>query len=90
MFNRVWFKDTFERALATFAEAALGVWILADGLDVFHVDVAEGAASAGLIAGLAVIKGALAAKIGSATSASLDPSLATVEINPPVVRGPNV
>ena len=78
MFTSTWFKDMAERALATFAEAALGFWILAGPGDVFNLDVAEGAAAAGLIAGLAVVKAALAAKVGT-SSASLNPDLKTVD-----------
>lgn len=75
MFKSRWFKDTAERALATFAEAALGIWVLAGPGNVFSVDVAEGAAAAGVIAALAVVKAALASKIGNPDSASLDKSL---------------
>lgn len=81
MFSSVWFRDTAERALATFAEAALGVWILAGPGDLFNLDLAEGAAAAGIIAGLAVVKAAIASKIGSG-NASLDPNLVTAEVKP--------
>ena len=78
MFTSTWAKDMFERVLATAAEAALGIWILAGPADVFHIEVAEGAAAAGVIAGLAVIKAALASKLGT-SSASLNPDLKTVD-----------
>jgi Putative lactococcus lactis phage r1t holin len=88
MFTSVWLRDTVERAVATFAEAALGVWILAGPGDLFNVDLAEGAAAAGAIAGLAVVKAAIASKIGSGTNASLDPTLVTAEVvTPPSANG---
>lgn len=77
-FTSTWAKDTFERALATAAEAALGIWILAGPADVFNIDVAEGAAAAGVIAALAVVKAALASKVGT-NGASLNPDLKTVD-----------
>lgn len=80
MFGSTWLKDTFERALATFAEAAIGVWILAGPADVFNVTVLEGAGAAGLIAGLAVVKAALAGHVGQKNSASLSPDLKTVDV----------
>lgn len=82
MLNSTWWKDTLERTLATFAEAAIGVWILAGPADVFNVTVLEGTASAGVIAGLAVVKAAIAAHVGH-QGASLAPDLATVELPPP-------
>lgn len=75
MFASKWLKDTAERALATFAEAALGVWILAGPGDVLSVTVLEGAGAAGLIAALAVVKAALASKVGREDSASLNPEV---------------
>lgn len=78
VFTSTWFKDMAERAVATFAEAALGFYILAGPGDVFNASVAEGAAAAGVIAGLAVVKAALAAKVGT-NSASLNPDLKTVD-----------
>lgn len=80
MFSKTWIKDTTERVVATFAEAALGLWILTGPGDLFSIDAAEGAAAAGVIAAAAVLKAAVAAKIGNKDSASLDPSLVTVEV----------
>lgn len=79
MYTSTWVKDTAERVLATFAEAALGLWILAGPADVFHMSTAHGAAAAGLIAGAAVLKAAVASKVGNPSSASLNPDLAVVE-----------
>lgn len=84
MFSRVWFKDTLERVIVTFAEAAIGIWILAGPGDVFNVSTLEGAGAAGVIAGLAVLKAALAAGVGQKGSASLSPDLLTVEVGPGV------
>lgn len=79
MFSRTWLKDTIERTVATFAEAAIGVWILAGPADVFEITVLEGAASAGVIAGLAVVKAAIASKVGN-DDASLSPDLKVVDV----------
>lgn len=87
MFSRVWFKDTLERVTVTFAESAIGVWLLAGPGDVFNVTVLEGAGAAGVIAALAVVKAALAAGVGQRGSASLSPDLTTVEVGP---HGPGV
>jgi hypothetical protein len=75
VFEKRFLKDVAERSASTFIQAALGIWILAGPADVFSVSVAEGAVSAGLIAALSVLKGALASKIGNPDSASLDKSL---------------
>jgi hypothetical protein len=83
MFNRAWFVDTAERVLVTFAESAIGVWVLAGPGDLFSLDVAEGAAAAGLIAGLSLLKSILAAGIGNKDSASLAAS-----VPPPVAENP--
>lgn len=80
MYTKTWVKDTVERVLATFAEAALGLWVLAGPADLFNLDAAKGAIAAGVIAGVAVLKAALAAKVGNKDSASLDPNLVTVEV----------
>lgn len=91
MFTRTWAKDSLERILATFAESALGFWIVAGPGDLFSISVAEGAAASGVIAGMAVLKTALAGKLGHASSASLDPKLATVELDAPLPGdGPGV
>jgi hypothetical protein len=82
MFSRVWFKDTIERVVVTFAEAAIGIWILAGPGDVFAVSTLEGAGAAGVIAALAAVKAALAAGVGQKGSASLSPDIATVEVPP--------
>ncbi len=78
MFSKTWLRDTAERAIATFAEAALGLWILADGADLFSITAAEGAITAGVIAAGAVVKGAIASRLGDKNSASLDSTLVTV------------
>lgn len=78
MFSATWVKDVFERSIATFAEAAIGLYILAGPADVFNLDTSEGALAAGVIAALAVVKGAIASKLGT-NSASLNPDLQTVD-----------
>ena len=71
MFTKAWFVDVSERALATFVESAVGIWILAGPASLFTISSAKGAAAAGVIAGLAVVKGAIATKVGDKDSASL-------------------
>lgn len=71
MFSASWFKDMAERAVSTAAEAALGIWILAGPANVFSVSAAHGAAAAAAIAGLSVVKSALASKVGDPNSASI-------------------
>lgn len=80
MFSKTWIKDTFERVAATFAESALGLWILNSTTDAFSLSAAKLAAASGVIAAAAVLKAAIAAKVGNKDSASLDPSLVTVEV----------
>lgn len=83
MFGSTWLKDMFERAVSTFAQSAIGFYILAGPGDLFNVTVLEGAAAAGLIAGLSVVKSALAANVGQEGSASLSPDLKTVDVTNP-------
>lgn len=75
MFNKTWMLDTVERVLATFAESAIGIWVLAGPANVFSLSTAHGAAAAGLISALVVVKSAVAAGIGNKDSASLVPSV---------------
>lgn len=66
--------DIAERALMTFVQAFLSVWIVSDWADLGDVDLAKKAAVAGLAAALAVLKGAVASRIGDKSSAALYPS----------------
>lgn len=79
-FSKTWFKDTTERVAATFVEAFAGLWVLQGATDSFNLDFAKKAAAAGVIAAAAVLKAALAGQLGDKDSASLDPSLTTVEV----------
>lgn len=80
MFSKVWLRDVGERTLATFLLAFLGLFIAADRID---ISTAQAAWTAGLVAGLAVIKGALATLIGDKDSASLDPAMHAVVVKNP-------
>lgn len=80
MFSKTWLKDTFERVAATFAESALGLWILTGPGDAFSLSGLKLVGASALIAAAAVLKAAVASQIGNKDSASLDPSLAVVEI----------
>lgn len=79
MFSSSWALDTGERVVATFVESFLGIWILTGPADVFNLSTAHTAAAAGVIAAAAALKAAIAAKVGSGSSASLVPSLVTYE-----------
>lgn len=80
MFSKTWIKDTVERVAATFAESALGLWILTGPADTFSLSALKLIGTSAVIAAAAVLKSAIAAKIGNKDSASLDPSLVTVEV----------
>lgn len=64
--------DTAERAIATYVEVVLGLVIVAGPLDLDKIEVALVAA---LPAALAVIKAALASRVGAKGTASLLPDL---------------
>lgn len=66
--------DIAERALMTFVQAFLSVWIVSDWADLGDVDLVKKAAVAGLAALLAVLKGAVASRIGDRNSAALYPA----------------
>lgn len=75
MFSKTWMVDTVERVAATFVESAVGIWILAGPANVFSLSTAHGAAAAGLIAALVVVKSAIASTVGDKDSASLVPTV---------------
>jgi hypothetical protein len=77
--STAWARDAAERVAVTFLEAALGAFVL-DRLTEGHIvattgddvlDLARGAALAGLVAAAAVLKSLLAGLTGQTTSASL-------------------
>lgn len=72
MFTRTWFKDTVERVAATFVEAFAGLWVLQGATDSFNLDFAKKAAAAGVIAAAAVLKAALASRLGDKDSAAIE------------------
>ena len=63
-------KDLVERVLATFVQAALGAMTSNSMFDL-GVDQWKMMAGAGIAAAISVIKGALAAKVGTKGTASL-------------------
>lgn len=71
MFSNKWIKDTAERVSATFAEAFLGLVALQQATDSFNLDFAKKALAASVIAAAAVLKAAIASKVGDKDSASL-------------------
>lgn len=74
MFSKSFLLDSAERIVSTFVEAFLGIWILAGPADVFNLSTVHTAAAAGVVAAAAALKAALAAKVGSGSSASLNPN----------------
>lgn len=72
MFSNKWVRDTTERVAATFAEAFLGLVVLQSATDSFNYDFAKKALASGVIAAAAVLKAAIASKVGNKDSASLD------------------
>jgi len=61
-------RDIGERALSTFVQAFLAAFTIND------LSTAKKAAFAGLVAALAVVKGAIASKVGDTGTAALLPS----------------
>lgn len=69
MFNRVWFRDTAERAIATAVQTFLAL-VLAGSLT--DVATLKAAGVAAVAAGLSVLKSAIAARIpGTVSPASV-------------------
>ena len=66
--------DIAERALMTFVQAFLSVWIVVDWADLGDVDLLKKASVAGIAAALAVLKGVVASRIGEKGTAALLPA----------------
>lgn len=66
--------DIGERALLTFAQAWLSVWIITSWSDLTDVALAQQAAVAGLAAALSVAKSAIASRLGEKGTAALLPA----------------
>lgn len=75
MFTKTFVRDASERVLATFAVSALGLWVAADAADLFTLETAKGAVTAGFIAAGTLVKVLVASRLGVKGSASLDPAL---------------
>jgi r1t holin len=66
-YDGAFWKATMERALSTFVQAYLGLWLAGDVvLDVFTFDFATGLGPALGAALLSVVKGMIAANVGTA------------------------
>lgn len=65
--------DVAERAVLTFIQAFLSLWVVASWADLTDVGLAQRAAVAGVAAALAVVKGFAASRVGDPTTASLLP-----------------
>ena len=71
--NRQLVLDIAERAALTFAEAFLAVWVVGSWADLSSVGLAQRATVAGVAAALAVIKGAIASRLGDRTASLVPP-----------------
>jgi hypothetical protein len=74
------FLDLVERAVWTFLQAGLGVFVLADSFDA-NLDNAEKAAMAGLAAVIALVKGVVASRVGDTGTAATLPATADPAAN---------
>ena len=72
IFSLVFWKDAFERAIKTAAQAALGLWAVADqGFEVLSVDWRTALVAAGSGALLSVLTSIISAPLSSDETASL-------------------
>lgn len=71
MYNSLFWKDVFERVVATVAQVLIAV-LSADGLDLLQLDFAAVATTVGVAAALVVLKSLVAANVsGTVSPASL-------------------
>jgi len=67
-----WLVDTGERTAATFAQTFVGLMIITAGTDWFNLSALRAAGAGALVAGLTVIKSAIASRFaGTLSPASL-------------------
>lgn len=66
-----WLRDTFERALATYVQAFLGLLMAREMSDVLTVSALQAAAISAMPAALSVVKAAVASRAGTMSPASL-------------------
>ena len=70
--NKVWIRDVAERAIATYLQTFLGLLLAGWTTDTVDLSVVQAAAVAAVPAALAVVKGALAARVpGTISPASV-------------------
>jgi len=67
MYNSLFWKDVFERALATIAQVLIGLFT-ADGFDLLNADFTAMAVAAATAAILVVLKSIVAANMGRTVS----------------------
>lgn len=65
--------DIFERALMTFAQAFLSVWVVSSWADLSDVNLAKQATVAGVAAVLSFAKSLFASRVGDKGTAALLP-----------------
>ncbi|QTF81852.1 holin [Gordonia phage Guey18] len=68
MFSTLWLKDTIERVLATFAEAAIPAFV---GADLFNINYVAALGLSGSAAAVAFLKAIVATRVGDESDASL-------------------
>jgi hypothetical protein len=66
--------DIVERTSLTALQAFLSVWVVSSWSNLTDVTLAQQAAVAGIAAGLAVMKGLIASRLGNRSSAALLPA----------------
>lgn len=65
MFSKLFWRETADRAVKSFAQALLLLWTADAGFNVLHVDVPAALGAAGGAAVLSVLTSLVSAKVGS-------------------------
>ncbi len=78
MFTKLFWKDASERGIATAAQSLLALWTVA-GIGLLDIDPKASVSVAGMAAVLSVLKSLVATVFGNNESASLVPSVGTVD-----------
>ena len=73
MFTVKFLTDLAERALKTFAQTFLGVWVVVPGADPFDGGLLRTAGAAGLAAAMSAVFSVVSSRVGDADSAALLP-----------------
>lgn len=71
MFTAAFARDLFERAVRTFAQALVSLWVVGDGFNLLHVDWTDSLGIAGGAAALSILVSIAAGVVGPESGASL-------------------